>query len=102
MRRELWESFVSLLRSYAGVASLDGKQYTVESFSDGANVQCQQRSIRFFFYADTGDAIWREKEASGTFHLNQDGTLEFANGPKAMDLAAIDWIEQLGRKENKL
>ena len=97
VRWEIWHSFVSLLRSYAAAASLGGQQHIVHSLSDSATVESQGRALRFFFHADKGDVMWHEQEASGTFHINQDGTFEFADGPKAMDVAAIDWIAQLGR-----
>ena len=91
VRREIWESFVSLLRSYAGAASLTGEPYTVFSFSNWATVEHQGRALRFYFRPDSGEAIWRsDLQRCGGFQINQDGTLGFPDGVKAIDMAAID------------
>ncbi len=102
VRRELWHSFVALLRSYAGAASVDGKDYAVESYADQATVKYQDRAFRFSFRPATGSGVWRSvhsgSECWGAFHLNQDGTVAFLEGVKSLDIAAIDFIEGLAKK----
>jgi hypothetical protein len=103
VRTELWSSFVSLLRSYAAAATMDGKEYVVEGGSDQAAVGYLDRAYRFRFRAATGDGIWRSvqsgSESWGAFHLKQDGTLAFLDGTKSLDIAAIDFIESLQSKK---
>jgi hypothetical protein len=100
VRWEIWESFVSLLRSYAAAASLSGEEYAVSSFSGGAKVEHQGRALRFSFRPTTGNGIWRsvrpEKQSWGGFHISEDGTFASLSGSEALDAAAITWIEQLG------
>jgi hypothetical protein len=98
-RWEIWGSFVSLLRSYAAAA---GETYTVQSFSDWAKVEHQQNAVRFCFSPRTGEAVWRKVcpawETWGHFQINDDGTFQFDDGPKHLDMSVIDWIEWLGKE----
>ncbi|MGC2398542.1 MAG: hypothetical protein WA510_02100 [Acidobacteriaceae bacterium] len=99
VRWEIWESFVSLLRSYAALAGAD---YTVQNFSDWAMVEHNGRTVRFCFDPLTGEAVWRkvqsEFESWGSFHINDDGTLQFDDGSRNLDMSVIDWIEWLGQE----
>ncbi len=51
------------------------------------------------FCPETGEGSWcvtqPEREEWGEFRIEEDGTLTFPAGPKALDAAAIDWIEHL-------
>jgi hypothetical protein len=100
VRWQIWESFVSLLRSYAAAA---GPEYTVHSFSDRAKVEHKERAVRFCLSPTSGDVAWQtvrpEMDAWGSFHINEDGTFEFPQGPEVMDMATIEWIAWLGRDE---
>jgi hypothetical protein len=96
VRSEIWESFVSLLRSYAAAA---GPNFTVERLSDFAQVKHEGRILSFCFDPSTGKAVWREArpdmELSGNFQINQDGTLQVGGKAEPVDMAVIDWIAQL-------
>ncbi len=100
VRWEIWNSFVSLLRSYAAAA---GPDYEVHSFSDWAKVTYKDRAARFCFSAATGEAVWRtvrpEMESWGDFKMNEDGAFGFPEGAEPMDMAVIHWIAWLGRDE---
>ena len=99
VRRHVWESLVSMLRVYAHAASLNGKEYVVTSSPDAAEVKYQDSVLSLHLHPETGEAGWRitqpEREEWGVFRMEEDGTLNFPAGPKALDTAAIEWIEQL-------
>ncbi len=99
VRRQVWESLVSMLRVYAHAASLNGKEYGVTGSEEGAEVKCQDSTLNLHFNSVTGEAGWRitqpEREEWGVFRIEEDGTLNFPAGPKPLDTAAIDWIELL-------
>jgi hypothetical protein len=99
VREQVWESLVSMLRVYAHAASLNGTEYVVNSHADEAHVKHQDSLLTLHFDPDSGEAVWRitqpEREEWGAFHIQEDGALHFPAGPKALDAAAIEWIEQL-------
>jgi hypothetical protein len=101
VRGHVWESLVSMLRVYAHAAGLNGDEYLVTNSSGAASVQCGECALRICFSPDTGAASWRltqpEREKWGDFRMEEDGTLTFPAGPKELDAAAIDWVEQLVR-----
>jgi hypothetical protein len=99
VRRQVWESLVSMLRVYAHGASLNGKEFIVTGSPETAEVKHQDSRLDLHFDPATGEAGWRitlpEREEWGVFRIEEDGTLNFPAGPKPLDTAAIDWIEQL-------
>jgi hypothetical protein len=99
VRRQVWESLVSMLRVYAHAASLNGKEYVVTSSSEEAWVKYQGSALSLHFTPATGEGGWRiirpECEEFGVFRIEEDGTLNFPAGPKPLDAAAIEWIEHL-------
>jgi hypothetical protein len=99
VRSQIWESLVTMLRVYAHAAGLNGKEYVVTSGSDQAWVKHGDCLLRVCFRSEDGAATWRitkqERETQGEFQIEEDGTLVFPDGAKALDAAAIDWIEQL-------
>jgi hypothetical protein len=99
VRRQVWESLVSMLRVYAHAASLNGREYVVTGSAEGAEVKYQNSRLNLHFDSATGEAGWcitqPEREEWGVFCIEEDGTLKFPAGPKPLDTAAIDWIEQL-------
>ncbi len=99
VRGHVWESLVSMLQVYAHAASLNGKEYVVISTPDSAQVKHQDSVLTLSFHPETSEACWRiiqpVREEWGEFRIEEDGTLAFPAGPKALDAAAIDWIEQL-------
>ena len=99
VRRQVWDSLVSMLRVYAHAASLNGKEYVVTSASNEACVKHQDYALSLRFSADTGEGWWRiirpACEELGEFRIEEDGTLNFPAGPKPLDAAAIEWIEHL-------
>jgi hypothetical protein len=100
VRRQVWESLVSMLQVYAHGASLNGNEYTVTSNSTAAAVKSRDRELNLSFSAESGAASWRlTGEDQGTFEIDDHGLLLFPEGPKELDTAAIDWIDQLGQSK---
>jgi hypothetical protein len=99
VRRQVWESLVSMLRVYAHAASLNGKEYAVTGSTEAAEVRSEESVLNLHFEPETGEAGWRvtqpKREEWGVFRIEEDGTLNFPAGPKPLDTAAIEWIEQL-------
>jgi hypothetical protein len=99
VRRQVWDSLVSMLRVYAHAASLNGKEYVVTSSPEEAWVKYQESALTLRFAPTTGEGCWRitqpEREEWGEFRIEEDGTLNFPAGPKPLDAAAIEWIEHL-------
>jgi hypothetical protein len=104
VRRQIWESLVTMLRVYAHAASLnEAAEYVVTSSSEDATVQHLESILSVHFDPNTGDGHWRITrpacESVGKFHIEEDGNLAFPVGPKALDQASIEWLEQLGHAE---
>jgi hypothetical protein len=104
VRRQVWESLVSMLRVYAHAASLnDVAEYVVTSSSEDATVQHLESTLGVRLDPTTGEGHWRitrpECEVWGKFRIEEDGNLVFPVGPKPLDQASIDWLEQLGHAE---
>lgn len=100
VRRQIWESLVSMLRVYAHAASLNGIVYTVTSSSDAAWLRCGGWELEISYSAEDGAASWQlsqpPREVRGEeFRIEADGTLAFPGGLKELDLAAIEWVEKL-------
>jgi hypothetical protein len=99
VRRQVWESLVSMLRVYAYAADLEGKDYVVTGTAEGALVDYQGSQLKLHFDPVTGEANWRitkaEQEEWGEFHIEGDGSLIFPAGMKPLDTAAIEWLEHL-------
>jgi hypothetical protein len=99
VRRHIWESLVSMLQVYARAAGLNGKEFLVTSAPDSAWVKHHDAVLSLRFDPGTGEASWRinqaEREEWGEFRIEADGTLVCPAGPKPLDAAALDWIEQL-------
>ena len=99
VRRQVWESLVSMLRVYAHAASLEGKDYAITGSSEEVLVKHQGSVLKLHFHPRTGEASWRitqaEREEWGEFRIEEDGSLNFPAGQKALDTAAIEWLEHL-------
>jgi hypothetical protein len=98
VRHQVWDSLVSMIQVYARAASLNGNEYAVTSSSTTAVVKCRDHELELSFSADSGAASWQlTQQDHGTFHIDDNGILMFPEGPKELDTAAIDWIDQLGQ-----
>ena len=100
VRRQVWESLVSMVRVYAHAASLNaGDEYLVNNTSEEASVKHRDSALSLKFDPENGDGSWRitqpAREEFGEFHIEADGTLNFPAGSKPLDAAAIEWIERL-------
>ena len=99
VRRQVWESLLSMLRVYSHAAGLGGKDYVVTSSAEEASVELQGSVLRLHFDPGTGDASWRITRAGqeewGEFRIEADGSLIFPAGMKPLDTAAIEWLEHL-------
>ena len=104
VRRQIWESLVGMLRVYAHAAGLHGKPCVVTGGADVALVNCAGCTLAITFSADNGEATWRlthdDCEESGEFRIDEHGALIFPVGPKELDTAALDWIEQIQHVAN--
>jgi hypothetical protein len=98
---ELWVSFVSLVRSYAGVAGLhggDSVDVTVAGNSvllSAGLVECSMRLAR-----RAGTVSWNlcevtQEMAAGRFELLLDGKIEQDGTVQEMDSVAIDLVARV-------
>jgi len=100
VRRQVWESLVSMVRVYAHAASLNlSDEYLVTNTPEEASVKHRDSALNLRFNPESGDGSWRiiqpVREAFGEFRIEADGTLNFPAGSKPLDAAAIEWIEHL-------
>ena len=97
--RELWSSFVSLIRSYTAAHGLNGtRQAVLEVSADHLLVRAGERLLTVRFDGECG-TITRETGAVARFTLDEQGRLVFesSTGPKnaeEMDMVA----ERLARE----
>jgi hypothetical protein len=107
VRRQVWESLVSMVRVYAHAASLNGVACDVTISTEAAVVTRKSGTLTIQCSEETGEGSWRlvhlvpaltgsgECEEWGEFHIDEHGVLMFPAGPKELDTAAIDWIDHL-------
>jgi hypothetical protein len=104
VRRQVWDSLVSMVRVYAHAAGLNaGDEYLVTGGSEEASVKHRESVLKLRFSSETGEGCWcitqPEREEWGEFRIEADGTLHFPAGSKPLDAAAIEWIEHLTHAE---
>jgi hypothetical protein len=103
VRRQVWESLVSMVRVYAHAASMNGVACDVTTSAEAAVVTRQGATLTLKNSEETGAGSWRlvhftgsgDCEEWGEFHIDEHGVLMFPAGPKELDIAAIDWIDHL-------
>jgi hypothetical protein len=107
VRRQVWESLISMVRVYAHAAALNGVACDVTVSADEAVVTRRDGTLTIRCSEETGEGCWRlvhsvsalagggECEEWGEFHIDEHGVLMFPAGPKELDTAAIDWIDHL-------
>jgi hypothetical protein len=100
VRSQVWHSLVSMLRVYAHAATLNGKEFIVTVDSDtAAVVSYGDCLLEISFSPGTGAAIWRisrpEGDERGNFEIDSEGAVHFPAGPKELDAAAMDWMDNL-------
>jgi hypothetical protein len=100
---ELWESFVSMLQSYAAVASLDGREVRVRSGKDSVTVSAFAAQIEMRFDAESGEGTWEKRIAerpafAGSFTIEPDGKIRIDGAMKEFDIAAIDLIDSVTKR----
>jgi hypothetical protein len=99
VRREVWQSLLSMLRVYAYAASLrHGEIAVIESAPQTALLEHQGRILALSFDLNSGKGSWQlpgAKKTSGSFEILDDGRLHRAGVEKQLDEAAIDWVEEL-------
>jgi hypothetical protein len=105
VRREIWESLVSMVRVYAHAASLGTKTYAVTTGSSVIWVKCESCVLEIGCSFDSGEGRWnlsqpRTEEQAGRIVIEADGRLVLPDGPKELDEAAIDWIRQIVEAAN--
>ena len=97
--RQIWESLVSMVKVYAHAASLNGIPCLVTTSAEAALVTRNGCTLAITYSAETGAGVWRFLHANceewGQFQIDEHGALLFPAGPKELDTAAIDWIDQL-------
>jgi len=100
IRIQLWDSFLSLLKSYAAAASLHGVRHEVVAVSEcEAFVTAGTRVLDIWCYPDSGRGDWAigrsTAESAGEFLLNTNGTIALGDSTMDMDHAAIQLIASL-------
>ncbi|MGA7521784.1 MAG: hypothetical protein WBW84_04845 [Acidobacteriaceae bacterium] len=104
---ELWISFVSLVRSYAGVAGLhggDGVDVVVSGDSvqlSAGRVECMMRLAE-----ESGAVVWSLRDdlrelAAGRVELRPDGRIEQDGTDQEMDSVAIDMVARVRDRAGK-
>ncbi len=92
--RELWSSFVSLLRSYTAAHSLNGtRQAVLEVSTDRLLVRAGERLLTISFDGDHG-SFTREDGTSVPFTLDEHGRIASNGVTEEMDMVA----ERLARE----
>jgi hypothetical protein len=103
--RQIWESLVSMVKVYAHAASLNGVACDVITSADAAVVTRKSCTLTIQCSQETGAGTWRlihgDCEEWGEFSIDEHGALVFPAGPKELDAAAIDWIDQLVHVSNE-
>ena len=92
--RELWSSFVSLIRSYTAAHGLNGtRQAVLEVSSDALLVRAGERLLTVRFNGEHG-SFARESGAATPFTIDEHGRLVMAGETEEMDMVA----ERLARE----
>jgi hypothetical protein len=92
--RELWSSFVSLLRSYTAAHGLNGtRQAVLEVSEDSLLVRAGERLLAVRFDGERG-SFRREAGPETEFIIDEHGRLRIAGDAEEMDMVA----ERLARE----
>lgn len=92
--RELWSSFVSLVRSYTAAHSLNGtRQAVLEVSGDRLLVRAGERLLTIRFAGEHG-SVAREGGAPIPFTLDEHGRITIEGATEEMDMVA----ERLARE----
>jgi hypothetical protein len=92
--REMWNSFVSLIRSYTAAHGLNGsRQAVLEVSEDHLLVRAGERLLTVRFDGDRGNFA-RESGQTTEFTLDEHGRLVIAGEAEEMDMVA----ERLARE----
>jgi hypothetical protein len=98
--RELWSSFISLLRSYTAAHGLNGtRQAVLEVSEDHVLVRAGERLLTVRFNGEHG-SIARETGAATEFTLDEHGRLVLESGPEGPGISEeMDMVaERLARE----
>jgi len=106
VRAELWRSFVSLLKSYAAAASLNGLEHGVLVLTENSlQVAAVPGTLSVAFYQALGRGVWsvavNSELEKGTFELHLDGAVSLDERVVEMDHAAIELISSLSTAANR-
>ena len=92
--RELWTSFVSLVRSYTAAHGLNGtRQAVLEVSDDRMLVRATERLLTVRFDDEHG-SFWRETGATTEFTFDEHGRMVIDGEAEEMDMVA----ERLARE----
>jgi hypothetical protein len=98
--RELWSSFVSLLRSYTAAHGLNGtRQVVLEVSSESLLIRAGERLLTVRFDGERGS--WQREAGPATaFTLDEHGRVLQGNGPEGPGIAEeMDMVaEKLARE----
>jgi len=101
IRRELWLSLASLLRSYTAVHGLHGKrQAHIAATEQTIIVRHREKWLRLE-RIDASITWTRENGKSGSVELTDHGHLRSPAGEEAMDMAAEAWARELMLEHTK-
>ncbi len=100
LQAELWVSFVSMLRSYAAVASLHAGEIGVSLDGNDVAIVAGDVQLAMQFDAESGVVRWSQRTAgsepiAGGFEILPDGVLSINGITRDLDHAAIDFIASI-------
>ncbi|HEV2272909.1 MAG TPA: hypothetical protein VGR96_02015 [Acidobacteriaceae bacterium] len=106
IRAEIWDSLLSMLRVYAYAASVNHGEFRLTFVpSGGLRIEHEQLTLLLSLDTASGAGSWRLAEAaierSGDLRIQDDGRLLVDGTEKALDQAAIEWIECLTKAARK-
>ena len=95
LRTELWTSWASLLRSYAGAHGLNSRhQAVVEVGADEITLRVASQWLRF-----THEQVEDSNGNRSAFALQEDGTVKLNSTTEEMDLAAERLAREMMQRE---
>jgi hypothetical protein len=100
IQTELWRSFISVLKSYAAAASLNGIEHHVPALDEeDFEIHAAGRKLSLAYHVHTQHGHWfvsgNDAERHGVFQLTHHGTAVVDGSELDLDHAAIEIIAKL-------
>lgn len=105
LRREIWSSLVTVLRSYTALHAEIAIRVRTIGGLDIALLESKHAEVELNFRATRGSGMWHLKKSgvkeSGSFVIQEDGALNWSGKPMELDMAAMDLVERLIAQEHR-